>query len=92
MLFLLGIFAKLGKHTGYVILLPALIVTVLGLLFIRSLLTGGASLIADKGDGSQTTAAFFEALEGRDYAAACELLDSGAATKILEKVIEVSNR
>ena len=84
MLFLLGIFAKLGKHTGYVILLPALIVTVLGLLFIRSLLTGGASLIADKGDGSQTTAAFFEALEGRDYAAACKLLDGYAALGLEE--------
>ena len=75
MLFLLGIFAKLGKHTGFVILLPAVIVTVLGLLFIRSLITGGQSLIADRGDGSQATAAFFEALEERDYASACELLD-----------------
>ena len=75
MLFLLGIFVKLGKHTGYVILVPAVIVTVLGLLLTRSLLTGGQSLLAEKGDGSQTTASFFTALAERDYTSACELLD-----------------
>ena len=81
MLLLLGLFAKLGRRAGYVVLIPSAVVLVVGLLLCRSMLNaGGASIFATvKGDGSEEMETFFSALEEGEYAEAVGLLDGYTA-------------
>lgn len=80
-LVLLGLCAKMARHTGYAIVVPAVIVLAAGLLICRALLnSGGASIFAGvKGDGSETTELFFSELEEGAYDEAVAQLNGYAA-------------
>lgn len=83
-LVLLGLCVKMARHTGYAIVVPAVIVLVAGLLICRALLnSGGASIFAGvKGDGSETTELFFSELEEGAYDEAVTLLNGYTALGI----------
>ena len=76
-LLILGLCAKIARRVGYVMVIPAVIVLVAGLLICRALLnSGGASILAGvKGDGSETLETFFGELEDGEYEEACALLN-----------------
>ena len=84
MLLLLGIFAKLSRRVGYVVLIPTVVVVVIGLLLCRSMLSaGGVSIFTTvKGDGKEAVDSFFRDLEDGEYSDALSLLDGYSALGI----------